>query len=227
MFSESADFCTLDDCWATFELSAVVEHEVVLVEHLEPELAVVAVVAPPLVLVWTLFSSLAGEDRWEVEVEDVDGGWCSLSMPLSCWSKLFDLVDDVEGCVEPVLLLFDGWEITDEEVPPDLGGCICSLEAVFESELFARPLLAAVPRAAPAFVWNWRPSVCCLLTFTVFECWSLPEVVFRVASLDLPPDLPPAGNCWPAEEEPVLPRWEGWLCCWGCDCAWPSLDLCK
>ncbi len=80
---------------------------VTVVEHLETEeeLVVVVVAAPlmpptlpppcscsalPLLL-------LLGELRCEVQVELVEGGWCSLSMPLSCWSKLLDLVDDVDG----------------------------------------------------------------------------------------------------------------------------------
>lgn len=61
--------------------------EVVVVEHLTEDEELVVMVNLEVVLAvetTTLPSSVLGDDRCEVDVEEVDGGWCSLSMPLSC-----------------------------------------------------------------------------------------------------------------------------------------------
>ena len=70
-----------------FALPSTVVDVVVVVEHFAAEDEFVVIVNFELVFAveeTTLFSSLLGDDRCEVDVDEVDGGWCSLSMPLSC-----------------------------------------------------------------------------------------------------------------------------------------------
>lgn len=145
---ESEDF--FKEGFESLEPVAVVEHF-----EAEEEAVVVVVTAPCLLTPIPLPSSLLlllGEERCEVEVEEVEGGWCSLSMPLSCWSKLFDLVDDVEGWLElGVVEALPPEGITVEE---EMGfGCSAELAAEEVVVLFA----AAVPRAALFAPPRWSP----------------------------------------------------------------------
>lgn len=126
-----------------FTLESAVE--VVVVEHFTDDAFVVVVTLDKLFAVdeTTLLSSVLGEDLSDVEVEEVDGGWSPLSIPLSCWSKLFDLVDDVEG-----------WEEPTDPAAGGNGCCEITEDAVFGSEL-------------TEFLFDWATELlpCCLELF--------------------------------------------------------------